>query len=314
MMHKYNWELHISSFPFTPIEVIHIECKTDDVVSVFSTFPSWCRNGWGSAFPFLTKGEERKPVPDTISATWFSYVEKKFYAAKIKLPIEKLTKLFKDGYKDIYTGETQTYNNVIVGMSSKGKGAVWISGGGLWQHEIIHFTGKPIELKQEELPELYHHLFREDYIATFTDKLTAEEKDNALHIIEKNIIEDISTTYALTPMFTPYNNDIKPMHLQLHYVNEARESYCKDTISKIPEAPRTFPLNASIAWEQGGNIYNTGFEFNEVELREVMQTVLEVSKKKFLYLDFRISKHNELTVHIQSKEFEYRLMKAEIDM
>jgi hypothetical protein len=314
MKNLYNWALKISSFPFTPIEVIHIECITNDKVSVFSTFPSSCNSGWGGEYSFLTKGEAFKPIPDTINATWFSYVEKKFYTANVKLPVDKLTKLFKEGYKDVYTGEMLTYDNVIVGMSARGKGCIWISGGGTWQHEIMHFTGKPIELKQEDVPEIYHHLFKHDYIATFTDKLTTEEKDNALHIVEKGVIEHISKTYAITPMVTKLHNDIQPQSIQLHYINEAREAYGVDTINNIPEHPRTFPLGASITWQQGDREYSAGFEFNEEELREAMQQVLEASSKKILYIDFRISKLNELTVHIQSTEFDYRLMQCDIEV
>lgn len=52
---------------------------------------------WGASGTSWAVGEARQPVPDTLTALWFSYAENKFYQGAFALPQQHLYDLLKQG-------------------------------------------------------------------------------------------------------------------------------------------------------------------------------------------------------------------------
>ena len=53
--------------------------------------------GWGRMISSHVTGAEKKPLPDRVEVTYFSYAEKQFYRGKFNLPYEQMLTAFQIG-------------------------------------------------------------------------------------------------------------------------------------------------------------------------------------------------------------------------
>ena len=84
--------------------------------------------GWGQGISYHDPGEDKKPLPDQLKITFFSYTENQFYQGRFDLPYEKMLKMFQQGYIDPYDRKHINYKRVIVGVAPGGAVAVWLRG------------------------------------------------------------------------------------------------------------------------------------------------------------------------------------------
>ncbi len=87
--------------------------------------------GWGRGVSGHVVGPDRKPLPNRLAISFFSYTENKFYQGIFELPYDKILKMFQEGYyspgNGIEGGHT-TYSTVVVGVAPGGAVAVWLRG------------------------------------------------------------------------------------------------------------------------------------------------------------------------------------------
>ena len=84
---------------------------------------------WGASGTTASSGDDRHPVPERLSLTWFAYAEDKFYQGAFALPQEKIYALLKQGSWDIQKQKQVTYNRLTVCVLPKGVVVVWLTGG-----------------------------------------------------------------------------------------------------------------------------------------------------------------------------------------
>ena len=87
--------------------------------------------GWGKGGGSFTSGEEKKPVPDSISVSWDCAAEEIIYQGGAKLPREKMLELFCNGYmsstRNRYKPKKETFAYITAGMAPGGNVTVWLN-------------------------------------------------------------------------------------------------------------------------------------------------------------------------------------------
>ena len=82
--------------------------------------------GWGEMNSMHVTGPDKKPLPDRVEVTFFSYAEKQFYHGKFDLPYGQILALFREAYKE--DPDDPYYNGIMVGIAPGGAVSVWLKG------------------------------------------------------------------------------------------------------------------------------------------------------------------------------------------
>lgn len=140
MEKKFEWSATVSSPREYPMEIYSGKLSAEDGSFDFSSIWGTTYQGWGNTGK--AKSGHLLEVPKTLSFTWFSIVEKKFYSGKWDLPYDEMLRLFNEGYT--YNQQKKTYNRIAVGLAPKGMLVVWLVG--LNQIEIGRYQAEEIRI------------------------------------------------------------------------------------------------------------------------------------------------------------------------
>lgn len=160
MEEKYDWSGTLSAPKEYPAEVYEGSLRAGDYTQHFNNW-GIIASGWGDANGTVVVGPETKPVPDSLSITWFSFSEQKFYTGSFALPEENLAKLLKEGYLN-EQGKKGKYDQVIIGLAPAGTIALWLMGAEK-QTEVATFRGRPTEIDRESVPDDKKYMFKPGY-------------------------------------------------------------------------------------------------------------------------------------------------------
>lgn len=108
------------------------------------------RNGWGRRGSTLLVGEARKPPPDALQLTWFSYREDRFWQGRFVLPQARIEALMAQGVTGGPRQRPMPWDRVVVGMAPGGAVAVWLAAGAT-TCEVATFRAAPVELPWERV-------------------------------------------------------------------------------------------------------------------------------------------------------------------
>lgn len=163
MEEKFDWSGTLSAPEEYPIEVYEGALIAEDYTQDFSSIWGTINPGWGNAGGIVSVGPDEKYLPDSLIFTWLSIAENKFYSGKFRLPKEKMTALFKEGFIDSYTKEKATYKTIVIGLAPKGVVIVWVQASG-FQTEVGRFQAHETKIDLQTIHESNHYMFEEDYI------------------------------------------------------------------------------------------------------------------------------------------------------
>ena len=113
--------------------------------------------GWGETSGGYVGGGKFKEVPDSIFVKWVDSPDRYEYEGGIKLPREKMIKLFKEKVFDSVTHEKNDYSLIVTGMAPGGNVTVWMRAG-IKNKEIIKFKVKNNGIWQEENKEYQKYI------------------------------------------------------------------------------------------------------------------------------------------------------------
>lgn len=139
------------------------ECAPDDapayVVEGLLSYPGGtvelparriASNGWGRRGSTRLVGDLRKPAPDGLQLTWFSYREDRAWQGRFVLPQARIETLMAKGVIAGPQRKRQPWDRVVVGMAPGGAVAVWLSAGAT-TCEVATFRAAPVELPWERV-------------------------------------------------------------------------------------------------------------------------------------------------------------------
>jgi len=107
--------------------------------------------GWGITSGGYVGGDKYKAVPDSIAVNWICAVDRYYYEGGIKLPRDKMLKLFKRKAIDSY-GVQQEYSLIVAGVAPGGNVTIWMQGGSA-STEICRFKAKNKGIWKENDPD-----------------------------------------------------------------------------------------------------------------------------------------------------------------
>lgn len=106
--------------------------------------------GWGDAGSLDIAGEEAKALPASVSLSWFSYLEDRFYAGEFALPADRMQMLFAHDAPMPAPSPPKPFDEIIFGMAPGGHVSVWASAGRVVR-EIATFRATPADLPWTEV-------------------------------------------------------------------------------------------------------------------------------------------------------------------
>jgi len=123
---KYEWLPSESALENYPMQIVEGYLIYKDDSSLYIPDGKIIRNGLGELLSTHAVGDDFKPIPDRLSILWFSYTEDKFYEGHFDLPFEKISKLFKAGFKSQSFSGHVTYDSIVVGLAPEGEISVFL--------------------------------------------------------------------------------------------------------------------------------------------------------------------------------------------
>ena len=170
----YDWIPTIGAPEEYPIIIINGEFITGENSNVGLPICAFVHAGWGNSGCIMDIGPNRKPIPDSLSITWLSYAENKFYHGRFALPEQKISELFKKGFLDHYTNKQRNYNYLTLGMTPGGTVVLWLAGGHK-QVEVGKFQAKEVQLTAQEFGADYTHIFKPGFAKNAYERSVSKE-------------------------------------------------------------------------------------------------------------------------------------------
>ncbi len=199
---KYDWSATLSAPEEYPIEVYKGEIIADDFRQFLKGFGT-IDKGWGENGPMVVIGPDYKNLPDSLTISWRSLIEKKNYSGKWALPTNEIKEYFKTGFVNPDNNKKETYNSFVIGLAPKGNVVVWLSGASK-QFEVASFKAQETVINSSNLDEDEKYLFSQEYYDITLRNIEKEKpeiyqkiKANSLPIPE--IYEKIRTKFLWKP-------------------------------------------------------------------------------------------------------------------
>ena len=126
-MPRYDYITTPSAPKDWPIRLLRADLVLEDGGTLYVPDNRNLAHGWGVPGATHIVGEEYKALPVRLSATWFSYVEDRFYAIDTDLPEDVIAGWFARGIDSPRRGESHDFDRIVFGFGPEGEGAVWLS-------------------------------------------------------------------------------------------------------------------------------------------------------------------------------------------
>jgi hypothetical protein len=203
-------------------------------------------SGWGQAVSVHVVGPDKKPLPNRMEITFFSYLEDKFYHGEFELPYERIKQMFAEGYFSDAWGkrEKTTFSRIIAGMAPGGAVAVWVSGLDR-QYEVFFGYAQPVDLPWHATTRMPAHLDRATEVLAEVDE--AQQSDPLVAVYRKQLPVGLWESYRKRWDWYPvFEGVTTPRSIErMRYVNGERnvlEFPLDDAVRRAPRAAPTYML------------------------------------------------------------------------
>ena len=243
---KYEWSAFVSAPREYPVEVYTGAAGG----YFFSQMGGFSNSGWGGLGGI---NNIKAPLPERLDMTWLSYVDNKFYTGDWKLPTEKITQLFDEGFysKRRSKGEIAPYQSLNIGLGPKGMVVVWVSAGVHNQVEVARYHAHEIVIDHRLIAENEKYMFEKDYAKDMLSDDFVTPKDLKLQI-EKygypapEVFEEYRDKYIWRPkVILPEGSKITSFYIKMCN-GEIENPYDRPLDQKKRAIPYVFEIYWSI--------------------------------------------------------------------
>jgi len=170
---KFEWTSSASASKQYPVELIRGDLRLADGSAYYVPDKRAVHHGWGEIGATHFVGDDRKAMPTSLDALWFSYAEDRFYALQADLPADTMLAMFEEGIRGPRRGETLDYDRIVFGFGPEGVAAIWLSGAGnrVW---LAGMLGEPVEADWRQVVDNPEITRREFIDTVLTEALGAE--------------------------------------------------------------------------------------------------------------------------------------------
>lgn len=260
------------------------------------------RAGWGQMISSHVSGPDKKPLPDRVEVTFFSYTEKQFYHGKFDLPYEEILALFREAYKE--EPNDPYYDAIMVGIAPGGVVSVWLEGyrrkevffGQADKMDIDPGDGFNLPFKSVEQSD--------EYIQdVLTDVLEPEELDS----LKKNGVPfgtwaRYRNVYLWAPVYKEGKVPTKK-EMNVHYLNGELNSIPTMFTEAMVNIPRPLPSALKFSVAMGNKIILYIIRFDEFELMDAFEKLGSNGEKVYLEFDAQVPRQLMKIRVYNDKEF-----------
>lgn len=245
--------------------------------------------GWGNMNSHHSTGPDKKPLPDRVDITFYSYVEKQFYRGSFSLPYDHILKLFRDAHQE----DKPYHDAIMIGIAPGGVVSVWLEGykvtevffGQAERVSIDPSSGfrLPFDSKEEA----------DEYVeGILTDTLKPEE----LESLKKNGIPfGTWARYRNLYKWIPAYKEGKlttSVRMPVDYLNGERDWAPTYFTEELEDTARPLPRKLSFSVNMGDESVLYIIHFEEFELMEAFEKLGANGEKVYLEFDPQLPRPN----------------------
>ncbi len=262
--------------------------------------------GWGQMNSMHVTGSDKKPLPDRVEVTFFSYAEKQFYKGKFDLPYDQIVTLFQEANKE--EPDQPYYNGIMVGVAPGGVVSVWLKG---WRIKEIFFGqadkkdidpadgfGLPFKSKAESDAYLEKQL---------VNVLEPEELD----ALKKNGVPfgtwaRYRNLYRWAPTYKDAKNPTKK-EIYVDYLNGELNIVPTIFTEDMANTPRPLPRELKFSVDMGNQRILYIIRFDEFELMDAFEKLSASGEKVYIEFDAQVPRHlMKIRVHNDKESIELK--------
>lgn len=240
-------------------------------------------NGWGNPVSTHVVGSDKKPLPDRIDITFYSFAEDQFYHGRFKLPYELIYRRFSEGYAGLNMDQgTRYFDEITAGVAPGGYLAVWLVGPGKTE-EIFFEKAEHIEYDWERFwqrnfgnADLEGRAeFRKSILKGDKFELALNQSENGTLPLDK--WSRLRKHYPWEPRF--YRLPEPHQNITIKYTNG--EQYHLRPPYNTEQATAVQPMPTYLSFRAGSDLFL--IHFDEDEMLEAFEAMADGDKR--LYLD-----------------------------
>ncbi len=301
-MEKYEWFPTPCAPQNYPAEILRGNFILPDGDSIYIPDGALINNGWGEIGTTHLVGEDVKPLPDKLEIIWFSYTEDKFYSGLFELPLDTISRLFKNGFLKPYTNEKSTYRKIMVGVAPEGFVSIWLEGEGVVT-EVCNYQAEETNIEWKAFfdnPEMTRAQFVQ---ANLEESLSPEFlvglRKNG---ISKGMWQNYQKRYNWMPNFITTGT---PVDIWLTYYNGEKEYFSFEKDSKMKVKNRGIVKKMEIVWKSKVNVeYSAVVDMRELEIINAFAKLSEGVTSQSLMLQIQINDiENSLKVSLSNEKY-----------
>ena len=307
-MEKYVWYPTECAPKCYPAEIINADFYYPDGESIYIPKGRLINNGWGQIGSTHLVGDEKKPIPNKLNISWFSYTENKFYAGVFDLPFQQISALFSEGFKSPLNQNQTTYQYIITGLAPGGFITIWLAGDGLVT-EVVNFKANETKINWNDFfdnPEISRQQFVDDNLkeSMSVEKLSALKKEGVPLGLWKSYSLKSNWSPVIVGRGAPRDLWINSFNGERQYIN-----YELPTASGGPS--QAIPQKTELRWKGSNNLaYSATIDFNETEIFEACAKLNIDSPTEPLKLQFQINDFDQsVKVFLNSDKYSLELLK-----
>ena len=300
---NFNWAVTVTA-PFNyPIEIHKGYLGNDKKMIAAFVSTGTTEDGWNFDGDAVSGGNE---IPTTLSITWISYAEKKFW--KLDTTInqatqDKILKLFQEGYmnKDIEDIRSHiTYKKITVGLAPGGTVILWLTGPNK-RTEIAHYQAEETFVSVNEFYRNPHEDTQEEfYDWSFKSEVSKESQEYIKKYgVPVNLWKEFRTKYNYRFNIHFYKADKESSDRRLKYVNGEEEVIKIENIGSYQN--KALPSYSRFFFNQ----YNTEAYFDGEEILDVFKKISKNHPDKNIEIEARVAfmyKTTTFTVKCEGEE------------
>lgn len=310
----FHWEAHAASPRFYPVEVKYASVAVGNTGYWTGASERFTGTGLGDFDGIVEADDEKIEIPSGIDVMWLSYLEKKFYRVKAKLPRylqDRMLELFRDGYYDYPLKRYWTYDSFVITMLPKGR--VWLYLSGIGRSTLVcdSLAGEEIQVSLKNFDKegyAYHKTLDAFCKGRISDYPKAVEnfKQNG---IPEGLWDRYKRRYHYDIEFV-YEDSRAVSGNDFLYRFITSEYYHRDKVQRFSTLPCARELQ--MGWHVGTTEYDAYFYFDEDEVMQKYAEAFGTSEKEGKLI-VRVSKHNnKFAIYLQVDGKHYPFKKTKI--
>ncbi|OAB78233.1 hypothetical protein ULVI_12205 [Cochleicola gelatinilyticus] len=258
--------------------------------------------GWQQTGSVYLSGPDKKSLPNSLEATWFSFAEQKYYTINLTLPVRDMEEYFTEGFVNPRTGNTETFTTISYGIAPGGLVVVWLVG---TAHRVEIASGKGTVIAMEfdtliPTTEMNEKEYTDFTLNEHSDATTRQAIERGMIPFEK--WENYRITYPWKVVlqhadsFTP-----KMARIQMWNGEQEVQFFNKNTNRILNNW--ALPASMRLEWtDKNSNNFAAKVSFTEEDIQNAFSNV---DPNEAVSLEFRIDTFNDaLQVFVVTKEEE----------